>query len=107
MPSHGLTDKQLGIVRNTFIPYADKIECVGLFGSRATGKARASSDIDIVVYGKITEADIDRLRTLFDESELAIKVDITAYHQITYPHLKTHIDEVMQVLFTHDDLERS
>ena len=104
MPSHGLTDRQLGILRDILTPYAEKIERVGLFGSRATGKARANSDIDMVLYGTLDETDIDRLRTLFDESGLALKVDLVGYSLVDYPPFKKHIDNVMQILLTQSDL---
>ena len=105
MFNHGLTEGQMDVLRKTLAPYANKIERAGLFGSRATGKARPNSDIDMVLYGSVATADIDRLRTLFDESGLSIKVDIQAYHLVTYPPFKEHIDNVMQILFTHDDLK--
>jgi predicted nucleotidyltransferase len=76
-----------------------------LFGSRATGKMRPDSDIDMVVFGPIREADTDRLRSLFDASLLALKVDILAYDRIAYPALKAHIDEVAQALFTAEELK--
>lgn len=99
MPDHGLTPDQLNIIRGVLSPYAPVIERVGLFGSRALGTARSNSDIDLVLYGPVTEAMADRIWTLFDESSLALKVDVSAYDLITYPPLKLHIDEVMQPLF--------
>jgi predicted nucleotidyltransferase len=104
MPDHGLDAKQIDILRRTLATYADKIECAGLFGSRATGKARANSDIDLVLYGALDEGDVIQLHGLFEESLLALKVDIQAYNHITYPPLKKHIDDVMQVLFDRADL---
>ena len=99
MIDHGLTERELGILREVLAPYADRIERVGLFGSRATGRAQSSSDIDLVLYGPIDQATVDRLWTLFDDSSLARKVDVLAYDLITYPPLKAHIDAVMLPLF--------
>ncbi len=104
MPKHDLTADQLRIIRDTLAPYAEKIDCVGLFGSRATGTARNNSDIDMVIYGRLDEQLVDRIWSLFDESNLAVKVDINAYHLITYPPLKMHIDSVMHPLLTQADL---
>jgi uncharacterized protein len=104
MFNHGLTAQQLDIIRNILKLYAHDIERVGLFGSRATGLYRANSDIDMVLYGNMDTQTIDRLSTVFDESALPVKVDLTAYSLITYPPLKTHIDAVMQVLFMAEQL---
>lgn len=104
MPNHGLTERQLGIIKEVLAPYAQRIERVGLFGSRAMGTAKPYSDIDMVLYGIFDEALIDRLWTLFDSSDLPLKVDINAYNLIAYPPLKQHIDATMQILFTQSDL---
>ena len=99
MNNHGLTDGQLRIITDIMRPFTDKITTVGLFGSRATGTYRDNSDIDIVLYGHLSEADIDRLYTIFEESSLPLKVDVTAFDLIDYPPLKAHIMAVMRPLF--------
>ena len=81
------------------------VESVSLFGSRATGTYKSNSDIDLVLYGDIDSASIDRLWTLFHESSLPYKVDITAYQLTNYPPLKAHIDSLAKVLFTQAELE--
>lgn len=100
MTNHGLTERQLKIISDVLRPYADAIEMVGIFGSRATGKYRENSDIDLVLYGKLDEADIDRLRTLFAESALPMTVDVVAYHLIDHPPLQAHITAVIKPLFS-------
>ena len=49
--SNGLSDKELNIITRILKPYAAKISQVKIFGSRATGKYRKNSDIDLVIYG--------------------------------------------------------
>ncbi|MCE2965345.1 MAG: nucleotidyltransferase domain-containing protein [Alphaproteobacteria bacterium] len=104
MFNHGLSSEQLAVMINVLRIFAKKIDSVGLFGSRAQGKARKNSDIDLVIYGSLSEPEIDRLWTLFDQSSLAVKVDINLYSLTTYPPLKAHIDAVMQPLFSKADL---
>lgn len=106
MSESGLTQKQLDTIRGILMPYHSHIDSVALFGSRATGKYRNNSDIDMVLFGNIDEEIIDRLRTLFDESDLPVKVDIKAYDLIDYPPLKEHIDKVVKPLFTKEDLKQ-
>ena len=96
MSQYGLSKHQIKLIHDVLKPYCDKIEKVGLFGSRATNTFRDNSDIDLVLYGaSLCEADIDRLHTLFEETILPYSVDVTAYHLIDYLPLKQHIDAVI------------
>lgn len=101
---HQLSSDQVATLRRILAPFAKKVELAGLFGSRATGKARPNSDIDLVLYGALDEALVNRIWTLCDESGLALKVDVNAYDLITHRGLKAHIDQVMQPLFTKEEL---
>ena len=104
MTNHGLTDRQLAIIKQTLAPYADRIKRVSLFGSRAAGTHRANSDIDLVLHGNLNEVETTRLETLFKESSLPVSVDVKHYNSLTYAPLKRHIDQVEQVLFTGREL---
>jgi uncharacterized protein len=98
MDNHGLTEQHLEIIAEILRPYMDKITQIGLFGSRAKGNYNDYSDVDMVLYGTISESDTDRIYTLFQESYLPFKVDVIAYQYITYPPLKEHIKLVMKPL---------
>lgn len=102
---HHLTDDQIAILHHILSNFADDIELVGLFGSRATGRARPNSDIDLVLYGAVDAAMVDRIWTLCDESDLSLKVDVNAYDLIEVDALKAHIDLVMHPLFTREQLQ--
>ncbi|MDR2893321.1 MAG: nucleotidyltransferase domain-containing protein [Deltaproteobacteria bacterium] len=103
---HGLTQRQLDCLRGILAPFAAEIERVAVFGSRASGKYRPDSDIDLALYGPVEEKTVDRLRTLFMDSPLPLKVDIQAYARINSTPLLHHIDAAGKTLFTHDDLLR-
>ncbi len=107
MNEHGLTSQQMAIIKQILIPFSDLIEKAGLFGSRANGKARANSDIDLVLYGLDNQKTLDRIHTLFTESSLPVTVDVQAYELVKYAPLKKHIDEAVQILFTKEDLMRN
>ena len=104
---HGLSDSQLQTIKSILREYASKVESVSLFGSRASGAYKSNSDIDLVLYGDIDSGSIDRLWTLFNESNVPYKVDLSAYQLITYPPLKRHIDSKSKVLFTRAQLEKN
>lgn len=106
-PSPAVNDRQRGLLHAIFSAYADKIDRVAVFGSRATGTAKANSDIDLVVYGTLDEKDIGRLLSLCEDSALEIPVDLVAYHLITYAPFKEHIDQVGLTLFTRNDLGKN
>jgi len=58
---------------------------VSVFGSRATGKARRYSDLDLVLEGPspIPRAVMVNLAESFDESDLPWKVDLIDWHTIS------------------------
>ena len=103
--NHGLTEQQLSEIRGVLAPFADRIDRVGLFGSRATGKMHPQSDVDLVLHGALDEGTLDRIWTLFSSSNLSIKVDVVVYELIAYPPLKSHIDAVEETLFMRSDLQ--
>lgn len=88
----GLTARQQREVIDVLQTAADRIECVAVFGSRAQERYRPNSDLDLVLYGPVTEADCDRLWTLFQDSALPFSVDVKSYDCIAYAPLRAHID---------------
>lgn len=99
-----LTERELEILRSVLASYACVIDTVGVFGSRAMGRAHPASDIDLVLYGQLTEQQIQRLWSKFDQSSLAVTVDIADYARIKHAPLKRHIDAAMKPLFHKSDL---
>jgi predicted nucleotidyltransferase len=106
VPMHddGLTPRQRAILHDVLAPFAEKFDQVGLFGSRATGRAGPRSDVDLVIYGADDPRLVDQLFTLFDESLLPMTVDVVDYDRIDHPPLKDHIDAVVRILFDRRDL---
>ena len=92
------------MLRDILAPFAGRIEQVGLFGSRSRGGARPESDIDLVVYGPLTAAEIGRLWTLFDESALPLRIDVVGYAQTAGTPIRARIDAEMRPLFSQADL---
>ena len=102
--NHGLTPAQLDRIKKILAPFAERIDQVVLFGSRASGTFRPSSDIDLALYGPIEEKDVDRLHTLFMESDLPVRVDVVKYQAINSVVLKQHIDQAGVNLFEKREL---
>ena len=78
------------------------IKQVILYGSRAKGKYRRGSDIDLALKTDDTFSRTNLLRIAgdFDDSDLPYFVDVSIYDKISNPDLKTHIDRVGKVLYT-------
>ena len=105
MAEHGLSDKHVAMIHQVLAPHGHTIACAGLFGSRATGRYRPNSDIDMVLYGPVSQSVLGALGLAFEESLLPVTVDVLAYDLITHPPLKNHIDRVMLPLFTRAELQ--
>lgn len=75
-----LTAEQRKIVSDilaTFLP-----ECeVQLFGSRATGRSKPHSDLDLVIMSEelLPVSTIRKLRDAFDDSDLPFQVDLVEW----------------------------
>ena len=57
----GIVTKTFGVtgaIRQALEPLADKINCAFVFGSIASGKASATSDIDLIVIGELSFAEV-------------------------------------------------
>jgi predicted nucleotidyltransferase len=96
---HGLTERDLRTIGRILKVFQDEITSAALFGSRAKGTPRLGSDIDLAIYGNLTEHTIGELRSFFEASSLPYKVDVVAYDDKLYPPLKEHIDAVALPLF--------
>lgn len=94
-----LSDREKETLASILAPFSGQIDQVGVFGSRATGVAKPTSDIDLVIYGNIDYPTEWRLRTLFQESSLPVEVDVVVYGHIKYEPLKRHIDSVALKIF--------
>lgn len=104
MIDHGLSGSHLAMIAEVLAPFADAIDRVGLFGSRATRTQKLGSDINLVLYGPLTEPMVDRLWTRFSDTLLPFSVDVVAYSHIQEPGLKRQIDAVMWPLLVREDL---
>lgn len=96
----GLTSNDIQYIKDTLANFANIKEAI-LFGSRALGTHKPSSDIDIALKGNNLNQTILTLHGIFnDESPFPYKVDVIDYQTIDNAALKNHIDRVGVVIFT-------
>lgn len=80
------------------------IERVILFGSRARGKFKPFSDIDLCLYGKnLDELDASRIREELEDLYHPWQVDVLAFESVSDPALKTAIEREGKVFFIASD----
>lgn len=96
---HGLSPGQLATVRRILEPWADRITSVEVFGSRAAGDHRPNSDLDLLLRGDLDQRAVDRLWTLFHESNLPFTVDVSSCELVSHEPLREHMDRVGRPLF--------
>ena len=62
-----------------------------IFGSRARGDYRKNSDIDIAIYGNVSNEDETKIRNEFDKIDMEYMVDIVFIEQINNEELIQNI----------------
>ena len=63
-----------------------------IFGSRATGKYRNNSDIDIAVFGEVSEKDKFNIMNDFDLLEIPYKIDLVFVSELVKTELIKEIE---------------
>ena len=77
-----------------------RIDKAHIYGSRAMGRFRPGSDIDISLRGdELTMADLLAIDCEIDDLDLPYKVDLSIYHLIEDPALRDHINRVGCALY--------
>jgi uncharacterized protein len=91
----GISHSDLFIIVSVLRQYEQVTEAY-LFGSRAKGNFKTSSDVDIALKGDRLNLEMvtDISYHLNEETYLPYKFDILNYHHIINSDLKQHIDRV-------------
>jgi predicted nucleotidyltransferase len=101
MSSFGLSEQEVQLLRGVLVRYP-AIESALVFGSRAKGAARAHSDVDIAVVGRVDMLLAQQLEMDFDDLPLPYTFDVVVLGSITSQDLLDHIRRVGMVLYQKD-----
>lgn len=71
-----LSDRERFTVGAILARFADRVGRVRVYGSRAIGRARPSSDLDLALDPPISARTLYDLMDAFEESDLPIRVDL-------------------------------
>ncbi len=95
----GLAEEDIKKINSVFLKYIE-ITKVMIYGSRAKGDFKASSDIDLSVFtDKKDISFLFKIENEIDDLLLPYKVDLSFYSLLDNENLKDHIDRVGQVFF--------
>lgn len=76
------------------------VENVILYGSRAKGNYRNSSDIDLTIEGvAVTLSELLKLESELDDLLLPYKIDLSLLHRIDDPDLLDHIRRIGVIFY--------
>lgn len=90
--AEGLTDREKKIIKIKLQPF-DEIDQAVLFGSRALGKNKKTSDVDIALFGaNVNNTTICKVSDILNEETLLpYFFDVLSFSSITNENLRQHI----------------
>jgi predicted nucleotidyltransferase len=97
--TYGLSDKTRHEIISVLSRYP-QIEKAILYGSRAMGRYREGSDIDLTLQGKnLTLQILHQIANAFDDTLLPYQFDLSVYHLIENKDIKDHIQRVGVIVY--------
>lgn len=97
--NHGLSENTVDRIRDVLADFPD-VEKAVLYGSRAKGNHRPSSDIDLTLYGReLGQSQLARIDAALDDLLLPYKIDLSEISSLTHPALLDHIRRVGMVFY--------
>lgn len=92
MNNFGLSEKTIEIIKKLLSNYPP-IKEVKIFGSRAKGNYKPSSDIDLALFGNIDDKLLRHIASELDELPTPYQFDVLNYNDIDNENLKNNIDK--------------
>ncbi|PIU01087.1 MAG: hypothetical protein COT74_00860 [Bdellovibrionales bacterium CG10_big_fil_rev_8_21_14_0_10_45_34] len=96
----GLSEEAVHKINGVFSKHT-KIEKAVVYGSRAKGNYKPSSDIDLVLFGSaLTTTDLLAVENDLDDLLLPYQIDLSIYHHIDNNDLIEHINRAGKTFFS-------
>lgn len=99
MAHDGLTTGQRRAIGEVLARFP-QVESAVLYGSRAMGRYRPGSDIDLTLKGTIDLATLNRIALALDDLMLPLTFDLSVWEDIDNPALREHIQRVGVLLYS-------
>ncbi|KEF41429.1 MAG: hypothetical protein ER33_11580 [Cyanobium sp. CACIAM 14] len=95
----GLPEAAIGAIQLVMAAHPE-VERAILYGSRAIGRQRPASDIDLTLIGAaITPGTMARIEAELDDLLLPWMIDLSRLADLSHPPLREHIERVGVVLY--------
>lgn len=94
----GLNPDQRALICGVLSKYPCVREAI-LYGSRATGRFRQGSDIDLSLKGDIDSRILNTINVDLDDLMLPYIIDLSVWQDIDNDALKAHIERVGKVFY--------
>jgi predicted nucleotidyltransferase len=99
LASTGLPESALAAIQQVLATHPE-VEQAILYGSRALGRQRPSSDIDLTLIGAdLSAATLARIDADLDDLLLPWVIDLSCHASLRHPALLDHIERVGVVLY--------
>jgi len=99
----GLPDAALTAIRQVLVSHPE-VEAAILYGSRALGRHRPASDIDLTLIGpSISAASLARIDADLDDLLMPWMIDLSCLASIDHPALLAHIERAGLELYRRRD----
>ncbi len=95
----GLSKKEFYKIINVLKRYSHEIEKAFLFGSRARGDYKSTSDIDIAVVFRSDDVRLSQIKSDLVLENIIYTMDIINYHKVSNSTLKNAIDSEGVIIF--------
>lgn len=96
---YGLTDETISKIQQVFSTFPE-VEQAILYGSRAKGNFKPSSDIDITVKGENMNLQIlNKIEWQLDDLLLPYTFDLSIFRYLNNPDLREHVERVGVVVY--------
>lgn len=95
----GLPEKALTLLQNYFTHRPEIIKVL-VYGSRAMGKEKPGSDIDLAIITSSSQDISGSVQADLEELPTPYLFDVVDYERITHQPLREHIDRVGKILFS-------
>ncbi len=102
MKTPPLPPAELALLRGVFRRHPE-VTAVKLFGSRAKGTHAPHSDIDLALWGPVSDLRAEAIAAELDELPLPYRYDVKPFATITLRPLREHIERVGILLFPEAD----
>ena len=99
LASTGLPESAIAAIQQVLAAHPE-VEQAILYGSRALGRQRPASDIDLTLIGSgISATVMARIDADLDDLLLPWVIDLSTFASISHPALLAHIERAGQVLY--------